>query len=129
MNPVDGVSPDLIGNGVVIDSHPRSIVVRGCIPDIPVIQVIAVAKIEHVVADSRGDIEPKSRRKKEKRRIFDDHGGVDVYRRRTADIDANADTYVGCVCQGSDPEDNRTTENNFSHIKRSFRFFVLSLIT
>jgi hypothetical protein len=99
MNPVDGVSPDLIGDGVVIDCHPWAVVVRGRIPDIAVIQVVAVAQVKHVVADSRGDIETESGRKKKQRRTFDDHGRINVYRRRTADIDAYADADVRGVGQ------------------------------
>lgn len=120
MNPVDGISPDLVGDGVVTHGHPRAVVIRGRIPDIAVIQVVAVAQVKHVVADSRGDIETQPGRKEEQRRPFDDHGRIDVYRRRTADIDAYADADVRGVCQRCDSEDNRATEKNFSHTGTPF---------
>lgn len=122
VDPGDGIPPDLVGNGIVSDVNPWTIIVWRGIPDIPLVQIVAVTEIKHVVSHSRRYIEPKFGGQKEYRRPVDNHRRSNVHRSRSANVYPYAYAYVGCVRNGNSAQQKGTADECNSHTK------LLSLI-
>jgi hypothetical protein len=117
INPLKWLSSYAVGNIAIADRKPRSVIIRGGIPDIPPVEIVTSSEIKKVVRHPDSNIKPQLWRSYKFRRGGDYHGRPGVYwGRGGSDIDPDIDPDVSRMGLGNRHRQGQgKTEQVFFH--------------
>jgi len=92
-----GVLSYPIGNLLILQLHPRPIIIGRRIPGVATIQIVYIPGKEQIILNTDSYIETKLRRIQKEWRSGDNHRWVDINGRRTSNIHANVDANIGSM--------------------------------